>query len=268
MLEINRIYNGDTIDEMKKIDDKSIRMVLTSPPYNASWRKDLHRYKGSGFSDNMSDEDYIKWTVDIFNEYDRILMDKGVVVYNLSYTSKNAHLPTLTVAGVIKNTNFTLADTVSWKKKNVNPMSMSPNRLTRIVELVYVFVKKDHIIDFECNKKKGKKSRTGQQYYKIYYNFIEAKNNDGSTSLSKHNATYSTDFTKFFIDLYSFEGDIVLDNFMGTGTTAIGCLELGRKFIGIELFDKYCKYSNERIDNYLRTGELNIKKTDLILDDE
>ena len=254
MLKVNNIYNGDTIDYMKKIDDKSIQLILTSPPYNASWRKDNHRYKNTGFSDNMSEEEYIEWSVDIFNEYSRILKDTGVVVYNLSYTIKSAHLPTYVVAEIMKQTDFILVDIVSWKKNSVIPLPMSPNRLTRIVELVYIFAKKDKVINFECNKRLAKKSIKGQQYYDVYFNYIETRNNDGGTKKSKHNATFSVDFTKFFIDLYSFENSIVLDNFIGTGTTAIGCLELNRKYIGIDRYSGYCDYAIKRINNYQKTG--------------
>jgi adenine specific DNA methylase Mod len=93
-------------------------------------------------------------------------------------------------------------------------------------------------------------SKTGQKYFKTYYNFIETKNNDGATEI--HKATYSTDFVKYFIDLYSFPGSIVLDNFMGTGTSAIGCIDLDRNYIGIDMCQEYVDYTNDRISKHVK----------------
>jgi len=260
MLQINNFYNGDTIEYMKQIDDKSIQLILTSPPYNASWRKDGHRYKNSGFSDNLTPQEYIDWSLNIFKQYQRILKDKGVVAYNLSYTVKYPELPIEVIYNIIKNTDLTLVDTIYWKKNNASPLSQSPNRITRIIEPVYIFAKKEYVVDFECNKEKASVSRTGQQYYKNYINFITAKNNDGK--LEGHDAAYSTEFAKFFVDLYSFENTIVLDNFMGTGTTAIACKELNRNFIGIELFKDYYEYSIKRLQNYENTGQYFLKNNE------
>ena len=246
-LEVNKIHKGDTVETMKKIDDKSVQLVMTSPPYLASIRDDNHKYPGAKdiIKDNQTVEEYIEWSVDIFKEYERVLADDGVVAYNMSYTTFNPMLPYMVIEEVRKQTGFEIADTCVWKKKNCVPLSGHPNRMTRICEFVYIFVKEDRLNDFKANKEVTSISRTGQRYFKIYNNFIETKNNDGK--VDGHDATFSSDFARYFIDLYSAEGDVVLDNFMGTGTTAIAAIGLDRDFLGIDLIDDYISVANERI---------------------
>jgi len=252
MLELNKIYCGDTIEYMRQINDKTIQLVITSPPYSRGQRIDglnnIYATANTNYKDNLSDDDYINWITDVFKEYERILKDKGVVAFNLSYTKYSPSLPYFLINNIFKETNFLIADTVAWEKSSAIPISGHPNRLTRKCEFVYIFVKKDHINDFEANKEVKTVSRTGQRFFKIYYNILKAKNNDGKTE--GHGATFSSDFAKFFIDLYSFPDSIVLDNFVGTGTVAVSCLDLGRNYIGIDLSRNYCDIAEKRIENY------------------
>ena len=261
MLDINQIYTGDCLELMDNIDDKSIQLIVTSPPYNASFRNDNDKYPGGSYKDALTDEEYIQWSINIFKKYERILKTKGVIAYNMSYTKYSPSLPYILISKILQETNFIVIDTVAWKKRNVMPMGGQPNRLTRICEFVFIFVHKDHVDDFDCNKTVTKISKTGQKFFKQYYNYIEAKNNDGA--IAGHKATYSSDFVKYFIDLYSFPGSLILDNFIGTGTTAIGCIDLNRNWIGMEMCEEYVTIANERIEKYKisLTKPQKIKKT-------
>jgi DNA modification methylase len=243
-LKTNRIYCGDTVETMSKIKDGSIDMILTSPPYLASIRKDNHKYPGAKniIKDNQSVNDYLKWMVDVFKQYERILKDDGIIAFNFSYTTFNPSLPYDLINEVFKHTGFRIYDTISWKKKSAVPISGHPNRLTRIVEMVYIFAKTP---DFYANKEVKSVSKTGQKYFAGYYNFIEAKNNDGK--VDGHEATFSSDLATFFIELYSKENDIILDNFVGTGTTPYASAKLNRRYIGIDLVEDYCQHSRDRI---------------------
>ena len=248
MLEINKNYCGDTIEMMKLIDDGSIQLVLTSPPYNKSYRKDglNNIYKMGVHDDNLTDDKYISWMIDIFKEYERILKDTGVVAFNMSYSSYSPSLPYYVINEIFKNTNFIISDTVFWEKSSSIPMAGHPRSLTRKGEFVYIFVKKKFIKKYEVNKEVNSVvEKTGQKFFKIYYNHLKAKNNDGK--IEGHGATFSSDFAKFFINLYSFPDTIVLDNFVGTGTTSLSAIELGRKWIGIDNTQYYIDLANERI---------------------
>ena len=243
-LVTNQIYCGDTVETMKKIKDKSINLILTSPPYLASIRKDNHKYPGAKdlIKDNQPVKEYVSWLIDVFKEYERILTDDGVIVFNYSYTTFNPSLPYILINEVFENTSLEIYDTASWKKKSCIPLSGHPNRLTRIVEMVYIFAKTPN---FTTNKIVSSVSKTGQKYFNTYYNFIEAKNNDGK--VEGHEATFSTEFANYFIDLYSKPNDIVLDNFSGTGTTPYASSKMGRQYIGIDLVEDYCDYARERL---------------------
>ena len=82
---------------------------------------------------------------------------------------------------------------------------------------------------------------------KNVFNFISAPNNDESTELNK--ATFSTEFVEKLLRLYAKENYIVLDTFMGTGTTAIGCINMNMNFLGFELSKAQCDYAEKRIEN-------------------
>lgn len=252
MLEINKIHCGDTIEKMKLIDDKSIQLILTSPPYSRGQRTDglnnIYEKADTDYKDNLSDEKYIEWITNVFIEYERILKDTGVVAFNLSYTKYSPSLPYHVINSIFQNTSFRIADTVAWEKSSAIPISGHPNRLTRKAEFVYIFVKNDFIDKFDANKEISTISKTGQKFYRTYYNILKAKNNDGK--IAGHGATFSSDFARFFIDLYSFPNSIVLDNFVGTGTVGLTCKMLNRNYIGIELSKNYCEIAEKRINDF------------------
>ena len=239
--------SGDCVEEMDKLIEEGVKVnkIITSPPYNII-RGNLDDRGYDKYNDDKTTDEYIDWTVNIFNKFDKLLEKDGCVLYNMSYGAENTTCMSLTVADVIRNTNFTLADIMVWKKKTAMPNNVSKNKLTRIVEFIYVFVRKDELKTFEINKEVIGKRKTGQKIYKVYYNFIEAKNNDGSTSLNK--ATYSTDLMSKLFDIYVKPDDVVLDPFGGTGTTGCYCYLNGNDCYSIELSEQQVEHSKERLE--------------------
>lgn len=242
---------------MQRLGD--VDVVLTSPPYNTSRKgssldaaKVNIRY--DEFDDCRPNEEYIVWTNDIFNAFDKTLKPNGCILYNLSYSSENIALMWLTVASVMQNTPFTVADCIIWKKKSAAPNSESTNKLTRICEFVFVFCRKTELSTFNCYKEKGVQRPNGQQHYKNYFNFLEAPNNDEVCPI--HKATYSSLLCRKLLLLYSKEGDLVYDPFMGTGTTAIACIKEKRRYVGSELSERYCAWAEKRIKN--ETSQLSL----------
>jgi site-specific DNA-methyltransferase (adenine-specific)/modification methylase len=248
MIELNVFYNEDCFITLDRMDDKSIDCVLTSPPYNMTKRKGGYADKQSRYDeyqDWKTEDEYIQWTCDVFNKIDCKLKDNGVILYNFSYSIENPALPYVMLGKLIGETPFTVADTIIWKKSNSIPHPASYNRLNRIVEFVYVIVRKDELKTFNCYKKVSKVSPKGQKYYEIVDNFISAKNNDETTDLNK--ATYSSEFCVKLLNVYSKEGDVVYDPFMGTGTTGVACKMIGRNFIGSEISKSQVEHSMKRI---------------------
>ena len=90
--------------------------------------------------------------------------------------------------------------------------------------------------------------KNGQTFYKNYFNFIEAKNNDGTCKLNK--ATYSSDLCVQLLSIYGKEGYKIYDPFMGTGTTAIACEELNMNCYGSEISEAQIEYSKNRLKNF------------------
>ena len=234
---MNIIYNESCFDTMNRPElQGGVDIVITSPPYNTSrvGATDKYSSRYDLFQDFKTDQEYIDWTCDVFNGYDKILKPNGCVLYNMSYSSEKTHLIWLVIADIIRRTNFITADCIVWKKSNAIPNNVSKNKLTRIVEYIFVFSRKSEFKTFDANKKiTGRIERTGQANYENIYNFIEARNNDGSNTLNK--ATFSTELITKLMDIYAKPNSLVYDSFMGIGTTAKACIERGMSYIGSEL---------------------------------
>lgn len=264
-MKVNKIFNEDCFQTIKYIagQGRKVQMVITSPPYNTarnstdSKRRDNHEARYDIHLDDMTDNEYLEWTVDLFKGFDGILEKNGVVLYNMSYGTdtqnyKEYYKPNEIMYRVINEilveTNFTIADTIVWKKSSALPNNVSSNKLTRICEFVFVFCRKSELKTFQCNKKVKSVSKRGQNYYENMFNYIEAKNNDGSNKLNK--ATYSSDLVTQLIDMYAKPKGIVYDPFIGTGTTALACAMRGLKYIGSEISQDQVKFARKRIKAY------------------
>lgn len=262
------LYNGDCLEVLNidgsPIKDKSIDIVITSPPYNTCRHKTLDKCKNKKemygcrydlYIENMDNDEYAEWTVGLFEEFDRVLKEKSVVLYNYgmgsdSQTGTSINDWFLVISYLVSKTNFVCSDMLFWKKQNACPNNMSMTRLTRIVEPVLVFCRKDEDGKFLTNKKVSSERKTGQKLYNSLENFICAPNNDGPNPLNK--ATYSTKFVSSLMDIYVPDdhdaGYTVLDPFNGTGTTGCACLERGLKYVGIELSEKQYEYTLDRFN--------------------
>lgn len=259
-----KIYNKDcfeTIDTLLHNNSK-VNMILTSPPYNvgkhSNRKADLNNYDGKYdiYMDAKTPQEYIKWCVDLFNKFDDVLLDNGVILWNMSYGSNSKvnkdsnDVMWILLAELIKNTNFTIADRIIWKKKSALPNNSSPNKLTRIVEDVFVFVRNNEYTTYYANKPLTSISKSGQKFYGSKFNFIEAKNNDGVCPYNK--ATFSTDLVLSLFDLYvpesaRNENYFVFDPFMGSGTTLCACEEYGVSGIGSEISENQCDWASKRL---------------------
>lgn len=162
---LNHIYNENCMETMKRIPENYIDIILTSPFYNtnkkAGKNKTLINTSLTGYPyirydthvDNMTDEQYNVFTVKIFNSFNKILKNNGVVIYNLNYGGNNREGMIKAIYAVITETPFTIADIICWKKHNATPNNCSPNKLTRIWEFVFVLCRKNEINTYYCNKK-------------------------------------------------------------------------------------------------------------------
>lgn len=252
------LYHGDCLETMAGFSDSSFDLVLTSPPYNnsrsankiESRRKHQSRY--DVYIDSMPTDKYVEWTVSLFCEFDRLLCDNRIVLYNFCWGTDYQNIGkneldvwVKTLNGVVTKTPFHLTDIFCWKKTWALPNNVSSNGATRIWEPIMVFCRKDECNTYYSNKKISGKSVRGQNFYKSFFNFIEAINNDGSCDLNK--ATYSSDLCYKLLEIYCPRNGIVFDPFNGTGTTGVACKKFGSKYVGVELSEEQLKYSKDRI---------------------
>lgn len=252
------------MEALAELQNSSMDIVITSPPYNTCRKgvlKEADSLKGRYhqrydiFIESKTTDEYIAWSVNLFREFDRVLKENRVVLYNFglgndSQTDFGNSDWFRTVCGICEGTAFTVADLLFWKKKCALPNNMSINKSTRIVEPVIVFCRQTEMMTFLSNKKVTSQFEvTGQKLYSPFYNIFEARNNDGSNDLNK--ATYSTEFVDRLIDLYcpdeSRDGWTILDSFIGTGTTAVSAMAHGMGCVGMELSEPQCQYTVDRI---------------------
>lgn len=248
MISKNKIYKEDCIKTMDKIKSGSINGIITSPPYNINVeRQDCYYNNGYSHLDGLSENDYLNVRTDEFKEFSRIIKEDGVICYNISYSKENPILPTLLVSKVHQETDLTVADIITWKKNHAIPFQTSSTKLSRITELIYIFVKKERLHTFKTNKKVSKiNEKTKQKFYKNYVNWIEAKNNDRYKG-SPLKASYSQELVDKLIEIYFPEESLIYDPFLGIGTTALSCISNNCNYIGSEIIDSHYNISIKRI---------------------
>lgn len=255
---VNRIFNEDCVELMRKMiaDDFKVDLILTSPPYNIGAKpigdkvRKNHVARYDVYIDRRSSEEYRKWCVDLFDSFDKLLSGRGVVLWNVGYgndgdNESGFNLVWLVIADLIESTNFCVADRIVWKKRCALPNNVSPNKLTRIVEDIFVFCRKREVGDFHVNKKRLGVSVNNQNIYENVFNYIEAVNNDGSNEYNK--ATFSSELVVKLLKIYAKGNAVVYDPFMGTGTTAVGAKKLGLTYVGSEISRNQCEYAEKRL---------------------
>ena len=251
-MEKNQIFNEDcftTIDRFIQ-NNEFVDCVLTSPPYNMTKRKggyaDTGRY--DVYNDWKPEEEYIQWTINLFNKLDGILNKNRVIIYNFSYSIENPTMPYKLVSELAKITPFELIDTIIWKKKCGLPFPANGKRLSRNWEFVFIFARHSEMDSYENNRRvKSVSEKTGQKYYEAIYNFIDASNNDGKCNLNQ--AAFSTELCLKLFDIYCKKGWTVYDPFMGTGTTGNACKSYGCYYYGSEISAAQCEHAVKRIES-------------------
>ncbi len=255
---MNIIFNEDCLLTMDRSElQNNVDLIITSPPYNTSrvGASDIWNSRYDTYKDKMSDQEYIDWTIQVFNGFDKVLKKDGCILYNMSYSSENTHLMWLVISDIIRNTNFTTADCIIWKKSNAIPNNRSKNKLTRIIEYIFVFSRKKELKTFNTNKKVISNNEKGNRFtYENIYNYLENKN--------------YTNLIINLINIYGTENGLVYDPFMGIGTTAKGAIEFGMNYVGSELSKEQVEYANQHLHQVIITDEKLEKVVEVTEDDD
>ena len=205
MMKIDWKKHGDCLELIKQIDDKSIDIAFTSPPYN---RKRNDKY--SHYDDIISD--YYGFLKNIIDEMRRVF--KGHVIVNLQTNYYNK----ADVYKIIGHYAKEIQQLIVWEKSN--PLPANGFNVTNAYELFLVI---------------GDKALKANQTYTK--NIITTSVN--SNMPKNHHAVMKMEVAEWFIKSFTREGDIIIDPFMGIGTTAIVCRENNRHFVGFELSKEY-----------------------------
>jgi len=253
------LIKGGCIEEMKKMEPESVDIVVTSPPYNIGI--------GYGdFKDNLSSKDYLGWTFKYIKEIKRLLKSNGSLFLNVGFTCVNPWIA-MDVANVVRS-QLILQNQFSWVKSiSINEDSFGhfkPVNSKRFVnnthEPLFHFTKSGKV---NLNKKaigvpyvhesnidrwgKGKnedKRCRGNVWY-IPYQTITNKTKKGG-----HPAIFPEQLVENCIKLSGYnENTVVLDPFVGTGTTLVVAKKLGINGIGIDLNQEYLDFTKERIND-------------------
>jgi len=249
------LYCGDCLEIMPMFADKSIDMVLCDLPYGTT---------------------ACKWDVIIpfeplWEQYKRIIKDNGAIVLTASQP--------FTSALVMSNTNMFRYEII-WEKERPTNIFFLKKQIAKYHENVLVFYSKQPIYNPQMVKREGNHSQKEKEYD------LTKCNNNGSKTHLKQTYAYSKDYNpeliypksvlrinrdrqkdahptqkpvalfEYLIKTYTNEGDLVLDNTAGSGTTAIACIRYKRRYIMIEKEEKYCEIAAKRIETELEQTDI------------
>lgn len=268
-MKVDKIYNADCLDCLKTLPDESVNLIVTSPPY-ADNRSGAYR--------GVSIKNYIEWFLPISHELYRVLHHDGSFVLNIKERTVNGERGTYVIELILemKKQGWLWTEEYIWHKKNCYPGKW-PNRFRDAWERCLHFTKQKHFRMFQDdvmvpmgdwrNKRLDHLSATDKVR-------DTAKNESGfgkkvsnwigrdmayptnvihmATECSNvnHSAAFPVTLPAWFMKLFSTKDDIVLDPFMGSGTTAIAAIELGRHYVGIEIESAYYSEALSRIKAY------------------
>lgn len=235
---LNKNICGDVIEVLRKMPDESVDLVVTSPPYNlknstgngmkdgrgGKWSKAalMNGYEDHG--DNMPHDEYAAWQRECLREMLRVTKEDGAVFYNHKWRVQ---------AGLLQDrqdivSEFPVRQIIIWRRKG--GINFNAGYFLPTYEVIYLLA-----------KPKFKLAPKANAYGDVWEFGQEFKN--------PHPAPFPVELIERIIG--STNAQIVLDPFMGSGTTAIAAMNLGRDWIGIELSKKYCDMADERVKNHV-----------------
>lgn len=282
MFELDKILKGDCLTELKTLPDSSIDLIFTSPPYADNRKK---TYKG------IPTGAYVNWFLPISLELKRVLKNDGTFILNIKERTEDGERQTYVLELILemRKQGWLWTEEYIWHKKNCYPGKW-PNRFRDAWERCLQFNKQKYFKMYQdavkvpvgdWSKKRlsnlsqtdltRDESKVGSGFGKNISNWLGREYVYPTNVLHLptecanrgHSASFPVSLPTWFIKLFTLECGIVLDPFIGSGTTAIACLNLNRHYIGIEAMDHYFNLAQnaineakERVNGKPRTEEL------------
>jgi len=268
MNPLNEIILGDCESELKKFPDNYFDLIFTSPPY-ADQRKNT--YGG------IKPDDYVSWFLPKSKEFLRVLKPSGTFVLNIKerVVDGERHTYVIDLIKELKSAGWYWTEEYIWHKKNSYPGKW-PNRFRDAWERLLQFNKSKNFNFYQDNVMvpvgdwaKGRlsnlsetdkvrdESRVNSGFGKNVSNWVGRKMVYPTNVVHlatecgnrNHSAAFPIELPKWFIKLFTIPGDTVLDPFIGSGTTALAAIQLGRNYIGIDTKREFVDLSKERISD-------------------
>jgi len=254
-MQLNKVYQMDCIKGMNELEAGSVDIIVTSPPYNIG-------VNYNSYNDNMEFEDYLNWMGEFGKASKRVLTNKGSLFFNIGDKSSD-ELKAFEVAKKI-NENLRLQNTIHWIKhisipeENISVGHFKPvnsnHFLNNCHEYIFHFTKnKDVELDKlaigvpyvdKTNIKRWKSVKAdlrdrGNVWY-IPYETVQSE--------KEHPAPFPEKLPEMCIKLHGYnKNTVILDPFLGSGTTCVVAKRLGCNYIGFEISEKYYKIALERV---------------------
>lgn len=262
----NRIILGDCEQVLKEFPDNSVDLIFTSPPY-ADQR--ARTYGG------VKPDQYVDWFMPKAEEFRRVLKPTGTFILNIKERVVNGERHTYVIELILemRKHGWLWTEEFMWHKKNCYPGKW-PNRFRDSWERLLQFNKQrkfkmyqeavmvpigDWAIERLANLSETDRirdeSRVASGFGKNVSNWLgrdmvyptNVIHMATECSNRNHSAAFPVDLPSWFIKLFTVEGDVVLDPFVGSGTTAVAAKQLGRQYIGIDVNEEYCRIAEERL---------------------
>jgi site-specific DNA-methyltransferase (adenine-specific) len=263
---VNRIVHGNCEEVLKQFPDNSIDLIFTSPPYADQRQK---TYGG------VKPNEYVGWFLPKTEQFLRVLKPRGTFVLNVKERVVNGerHIYIIELILKMREQGWLWTEEFIWHKKNCYPGKW-PNRFRDSWERLLQFNKrrkfnmyqeavmvpvgdwaKDRLANLSETDKIRDESRVESGFGKNVSNWLgrdmvyptNVIHMATECSNRKHSAVFPVALPAWFIRLFTKEGDIVLDPFIGSGTTAAAAIQLGRKYVGVDIDERYCKLARNRV---------------------
>jgi len=272
MIETGKIINGDCVEVMKTLPEGCIDMVVTSPPYSAGIKYDV-------YNDSIPMDEYWKFTIDWLSEVFRVLKDDGRVAINVPIEMNVQErggriLFNAEFWMIMKQVGFKFFGMVDLTEDSPHRVRQTAWGSWMSASCPYIYNPKECII--LAYKKTNKKLTKGESQWtgvpteivndkgmnviktiyqpedkKEFMNLVFGRWEYFADTKSLTKATFSLDIPSKAIKILTYKNDIVLDPFMGSGTSAVAAETLGRRWLGIELSPNYTDIARKRVNAFI-----------------
>ena len=242
---LNTIIQG-SCENMKDIPNNSLHLMITSPPYNVS----------KEYDNDLSLEEYLNLLKNCFTETYRVLVDGGRACINIANIGRKPYIPLSDyISKIMIEIGFNMRGEIIWNKSAGAGISTAwgsfqsaSNPILRDVhEYILIFSKGNYKRERDKNEKEFRKDNISKEEFIEWTKSVWTMNPESAKRIG-HPAPFPEELPNRLIKLFSFTNDIVLDPFMGSGTTAIASIKNNRNFVGYEINEEYINLANNRIE--------------------